>query len=327
MTAYLLRRIVQIIPTFIGATLLAFIIIQLSPGDFLTQLELDPKFTPETIARFRQQFGLSEPIWLQYLIWMKNLITGNLGYSFAYQAPVLEIIWPRILNSLVLVGLATVFLYLVAIPAGVFGATRQYTLGDQVVSFFSYIGLAVPSFFFALIIIFVLLQLKFHFQVLPFPIGGMTSSNYDSLTAWGKVGNVLWHAVLPAFVIVTADIAGLARVMRGQMLEVLSQDFVRTARSKGLADRKVIYKHAFRNAIIPFIATIGGLLPGLIGGAGLVEVVMNWPGITPLLLDAVGQKDIYVIVGFLTLTTGLLMIGNVLGDLLLAVVDPRIRYN
>ena len=299
MASYILKRILSLIPTFFGATFLAFLIIQMAPGDYLTQLELDPKVTPETIARLRAQFGLDRPFHEQYLLWMHNLLHLNLGYSFAYQAPVLEI---------------------------VYGALRQYSLGDRVVSFLAYLGLAIPNFFLALILMYLVLQVYFRTGVMVFPVSGMTSSGFEQFSFWQKVVDVAWHAVLPIVVLTTSDIAGFSRIMRGQMLEALSQDYVRTARAKGLPERVVVYKHALRNAIIPIVANIGGILPTLISGAGLVEVVTAWPGITPLLLDAISQQDLYVVAGFLTMGLVLLMIGNLLSDLLLAWVDPRIRY-
>ncbi|WP_162798715.1 ABC transporter permease [Thermus caldifontis] len=326
MTAYILRRILYLVPTFFGATFLAFLIIQLAPGDYLTQLELDPKVTPETIARLRAQFGLDRPIHEQYLLWMHNLLHLNLGYSFAYQAPVLDIVWPRVVNSMAIVVPSTLLLFLVAIPVGIYGALRQYSLGDRVISFLAYIGLAIPNFFLALIFMYLILQVYFRTGVMVFPVSGMTSSGFEQFDPWKKILDIAWHAVIPIIVVTTSDIAGFSRVMRGQMLEVLSQDYIRTARAKGLAERVVVYKHALRNAVIPFVANIGGILPGLISGAGLVEVVMAWPGITPLLLDSLQQQDLYMVAGFLTIGLVLLMVGNLLSDLLLTWVDPRIRY-
>ena len=326
MSAYLVRRLVHLVPTFLGATFLAFFVLQIAPGDFLTQWALDPKIRPETIERMRHNFGLDRPLLLQYLIWLKNLLHGDLGTSFMYQRPVLEVVWPRIENSLILVGLSLLFLYLIGIPIGVYQALRPYTLPDYVISFLAYFGLAIPNFFFMLILIFLLVKFKFAYGWTPFPIGGMTSQGFEQLPPLRQWVDILWHAILPAFVVVTADLSGLTRVMRGQVMEVLGQDYIRTARSKGLAERVVLYKHALRNAIIPILANIGGLLPGLIGGAGLVEVVANWPGITPLLLDALNQQDLYVNVGIIALSSLLLIVGNILGDLLLALVDPRIRY-
>ena len=183
MTAYILRRILYLIPTFFGATFLAFLIIQLAPGDYLTQLELDPKVTPETIARLRAQFGLDRPIYEQYLLWMDNLLHLNLGYSFAYQAPVLEVIWPRVVNSMVIVIPSTLLLYLVAIPIGVYGAVRQYSLGDRILSFLAYIGLSVPSFFLALIAIYAAASLARHIQGPPRPYADLRGFGLDFLVA------------------------------------------------------------------------------------------------------------------------------------------------
>ncbi|MGK0620181.1 ABC transporter permease, partial [Meiothermus cerbereus] len=268
------------------------------------------------------QFGLDRPIHEQYLLWMHNLLHLNLGYSFAYQAPVLDIVLPRVVNSMVIVVPATVLLFLVAIPVGVYGALRQYSVGDRVISFLAYIGLAIPNFFLALIFMYLILQVYFRTGVMVFPVSGMTSSGFEHFDSWKKIVDIAWHAVIPIIVVTTSDIAGFSRVMRGQMLEVLSQDYIRTARAKGLAERMVVYKHALRNAIIPFVANIGAILPGLISGAGLVEVVMAWPGITPLLLDSLQQQDLYMVAGFLTIGLVLLMVGNLLSDLLLTWVDP-----
>lgn len=326
MTAYILRRFVQLIPTFLGATFLAFMVIQMAPGDFVSQFEDGTKITPQTIARMREKFGLDQPWYVQYLLWLNNILHLDLGYSFAYQQPVLQVIWPRVVNSMLLVGLSTIILFLLAIPIGIYGATRQYSLGDQVTSFLAYMGLAIPSFFLALLVIYGLLQFKFAFGFSLFPVGGMTSSGFDQFTPWQKFLDIGWHLMVPALIATANDVAGNSRLLRGQMLEVLSHDFVRTARAKGLSQRAVIYKHALRTAVIPFIAGIGGLLPGLVSGAGFVEVVTNWPGVTPFFLDALTQQDLYVLTGFLVITLLLLMIGNLLSDLLLAWVDPRIRY-
>lgn len=326
MARFLLGRFLQLIPTFIGATFLAFMIIQLAPGDFLTQRSLDPNIRPETIERLRSQFGLDQPFVVQYFLFMGNLLQGDLGYSFAYQQPVWNVVIPRMLNSLILVGLSLVFLFALAIPIGVVSALRPYSWVDQILSFFSYVGLAIPNFFLALILIYLLLEFNFWAGFLPFPVGGMTSRGYDDFSTAQQFLDVLWHALIPALIVATADIAGYSRVLRGQMLEVLDQDYIRTARAKGLAERAVVYKHALRNAVVFFVAGVGGLLPALVGGAGFVEVVMNWPGITPLYLEALSQQDLFVLTGFLTITLVLLMIGNLLSDLLLAAVDPRIRY-
>ncbi len=333
MFSYILRRFFHLIPTFIGATLLAFLISQLVPGDFFTTMAMNPDVRPETIERLRDRFRLNEPVPVQYVFWMGNLLQGDLGLSFDSNQPVVNLIRRPIRNSMILVVLSIVLLWAFAIPLGVYSAVRQYTLGDQVVSTISYFGLAIPNFFFLLLLILMLFYLRsftsdtFGWNKLLFPVAKMTSTNFESLNAWRQFWDIAWHALLPAFVVATGGIAGFTRILRGQMLEFLGSDFIRTARAKGLGQRSVTYKHALRPAIIPFVAGIGSLLPGLIGGAGLVEIVYAWPGITPVLLASIGRQDIYVVLGFLVISTLLLIVGNLISDLLLAVVDPRIRYN
>jgi peptide/nickel transport system permease protein len=233
---------------------------------------------------------------------------------------------------MVLVVLSTLLIYLIAIPVGVYSAVRQYSMGDRILTVLAFIGVAIPNFFFALIMLFVAVWLNDTTGTKILPIGGMTSEfvggvPYLQAPWWQRTLDVLWHALPVVLVLATTGTAGLIRVMRGQMLEVLSQDYIRTARAKGVTERIAIYKHALRNAVIPIVAGIGFLLPALIGGAGLIEVVMAWPGITPMLLDAISAVDLYLVMGFITVTTILLMLGNLLSDLLLAWVDPRIRYN
>ncbi len=333
MFAYIVRRFFNLIPTFVGATLLAFIITQLVPGDFLQQRALEPNVRPETIERLRVQFGLDQPWPVQYVRWMGSLLQGDLGMSFSSNQPVVNVIRAPIQNSMILVIMSLIFLYALAIPLGVYSAGRQYTTADQVVSAVSYFGLAIPNFFFALVLILGIFMLRgvtrewFGYNRLVLPVAQMTSSGFSDWPWYRQWWDIFVHALMPSFVVATAGIAGFTRVLRAQMIEYLSSDFIRTARAKGLGQRSVTYKHALRPAIIPFVAGIGGILPTLIGGAGLVELVVSWPGITPTLLAAIGRQDIYVVLGLVVVSTLLLMIGNLISDLLLAVVDPRIRYN
>lgn len=325
MIGFILRRLVNSVPTLFGCSLLIFFITQAAPGDFLSARLTDPNIRPEAIEALRRNFGLDQPVYQQYFTWLGNVVQGNFGLSFTYRAPVLEVITPRIVNSLYLVLLSTLFLYLIAVPLGVYGAVNQYSFGDKFTSVISYFFLGIPSFFFALLAIFVILQINFA-TGWGIPVAGMTSSDHDSLSALGKVGDIFSHILIPSIILVLGDIAGLSRFMRGQMLEYLGQDFARTARSKGLKERVVVYKHTLRNAVIPFVATIGGLLPALFTGAGFVEVVFSYPGITPMFLTAITQQDVFIVSGFLMIAALLLILGNLLGDILLAVVDPRISY-
>ncbi|MBB6099578.1 peptide/nickel transport system permease protein [Deinobacterium chartae] len=332
MTTFILRRLLNLIPTFIGATLLAFVIVQAAPGDFTTRFLLDPSLDKNYVAELQRQFGLDQPVTTQYLKWLTGVMTGYLGLSLNYQTDVWNVIGPRIANSMVLVIGGVIFLWAVAIPVGVFTAVRQRTTGDYVVSFLSFVGLAVPSFFLALLALFFIVWFNDAVGARILPLTGMRSQTiagipFAEAPLYRQWLDILWHA-LPLIIVSSVDgIAGLGRVMRGQVLDQLNSDYIRTARAKGLAGRVVLYKHALRNAIVPFIAGIGGLLPALVSGAGFVEVVMGWPGLTPLALEALAAQDIYVLMGLTTLTTLLLILGNLLSDLLLAAVDPRIRYS
>lgn len=333
MFPFIVRRILHLVPTFVGATLLAFVISQLVPGDFFTQKALEPNVRPETLTRLRAMYGLDQHWTVQYIRWMGNIIQGDLGLSFSSNQPVINLIARPIRNSMLLVVTSIIMLWLAAIPLGVYSAVRQYSVGDQVVSAVSYFGLAIPNFFFAQVLILLIFVTRsftreyFDYNQVLLPVAGMTSSDFNSMTWWEQRLDILRHLLLPAFVSATGGIAGFTRVLRGQMLEYLGSDFIRTARAKGLGQNKVTYKHALRPAMIPFIAGIGGLLPALIGGAGLVEVVVSWPGITPTFLEALSRQDIYVVLGLLVISSLLLMVGNLISDLLLAVVDPRIRYD
>lgn len=350
MTQYLFRRILQIIPTFIGATLLAFVIIQLTPGDFTDRFALDPNADAAQLQRLRENFGLDQPIAVQYLKWIWGIVSqGYLGESFTYRAPVTNIIAPLIANSFTLVLVSLVLTYLLAIPIGIYQAVRQHSAGDQALSFLSVAGLAIPNFFFILLLIVGILFLQndlrqvaqgnawykplvsfFSYDLnngLLFPVGGMrTTEIYDSLPWWRQLSDRLWHLVLPTIVITTGGLSSLVRVVRGQALDFLKSDFVRTARAKGLSEQVVVYKHVLRNAISPVVSGLGTLLPELVTGAGLVEFVYRWPGITPGFVAAIQQKDLYVVMGLLVLSAILLMVGNLISDLLLALIDPRIRY-
>lgn len=324
MIPFLLRRVVQSIPTLLLASVLIFFVIQLAPGDFLTPAKLNPNISPEQIAALERNFGLDRPVWEQYFVWMKNMFQGDFGLSFQYQQPVLDVIWPRIQNSLWLVLLSTLLFYAVAIPIGVYGAIRQNSLGDKSINVVLYFLLGFPNFFLALVVIYFILLAR-DATGLDIPIGGMTSNNYEDLSSLGRVWDIAKHLIIPALVLAISDAAGLTRVIRGQMLEVMRSDYVRTARAKGVNERSVIWKHTFRNGILPIVAGIGGLLPAAISGAGFMEVVFAYPGVTPMLLTAINTQDLYLIAGFTVITTVLLIIGNAISDLLLAVVDPRVK--
>lgn len=326
MFVYILRRFLNLIPTFLLATFLAWIVIDIAPGDFASQFAFD-QVDPNRAERMREVLGLNEPWYVRYLYWLRNVVLHfDLGVSMTSKGAVTALLVPRMINSLWLLLPATILIFAIAIPIGVYSALRKYSIGDRILTVFSLVGLAVPNFFLALIFLAFAVQWFQSYNWFLIPTGGMTSVNFDQLSPIQKVIDVLWHMAMPLIVVALSGLAFTTRVMRAEMLEVLSQDYIRTARAKGLAENVVTYKHALRNAVLVLVATIGGVLPGLIAGAGTVEFVTGWPGITPLLIRSIFAQDVYVIMAILTITTILLMIGNLLSDLALAMVDPRIRY-
>ena len=326
MLPFVIRRIFQLIPTFLLGTIILFVIVQAAPGDFLTQLTQNPKITPERVAVLRANYGLDQSGLVQYWRWLTHFLTGDLGTSFSANRPVWEVVAPRLLNSLILVVLSTVLTYVLAVLIGVYGALNPYSLADRFLSVLAYFGLGIPSFFFALLVLYGLVVIKQN-TGWDVPIGGKTSGTLDNPGVLRNAWDIFIHALIPSVILALRGISSESRFIRAQMLEVLGQDYIRTARAKGLEGRVVVYKHAFRNASLPLVAGLGGLLPALISGAGFIEVVFNWPGLTPLLLDALGNQDLYVVVSTTALSTLLYIIGNVISDLALAAVDPRIRYN
>lgn len=343
---YVVRRFGQMVPTFLLATLLSFLLIQAAPGNFVDRFAMESNVDQAQLDRLNQRLGLDQPILVQYGRWMWSLLRyGYLGESFDYRAPVADVILPMIGNSMSLALVSLVLTYLLAVPLAVTSAVRKYSTLDKSVTTFSFFGLAIPNFFFMLLLMVGIIALQPTIialgQVAPwidnftydlqrglwFPVGGMrTTVIYDNLSWYGQLADRLWHLALPALVVTTASLAPLVRVLRGQMLEILESDFVRTAHAKGIAERGVVYKHALRNALNPLISSAGAILPELVTGAGLVEFVVRWPGITPAFVAAIRAQDLYVIMGLLTISVVLLMIGNLIADLLLLVVDPRIRF-
>ena len=321
MIRYIARRIMNMIPLLVGVSLVSFLVVQLSPGDFLAEIRLNPVVDAATVDRMRENLGLDKPLYIQYVKWLASILRLDFGYSFAYQVPVWWLINSRLLNTLLLSIVSLVIAWLIAIPIGIHAATRQYSWSDNTLSFVSYIGISTPTFFSGLLLLYVAFVTGW------FPIGGMTSLEFDDMSTVGKVLDVARHLVIPASVLAFLTVAGLMRQMRANLLEVLRQDYVKTARAKGLAERVVINRHAVRNAINPLITIFGFELGGLLGGAAILESVVGWPGLGQLILDSVLRKDLYVVMGSLMLGTVTLVVGNLVADVLLAASDPRIRYD
>jgi peptide/nickel transport system permease protein len=319
MFKYLIKRLLQMIPILIGMTFISFVVIKLAPGDYLTQLELNPSISKETIEKLRKMYGLDQNILLQYLYWLKNALLFNFGYSFAYHKPVLDLIEERLLNTLELTVTSFFVSWLLSVPLGIVAAVYKDRLLDRLIVFFSLFGISFPNFFLAFLLMF------FAAKTGLFPIGGVVSQNYENLSFFGKILDRLWHMAVPLTVLVVGSIAGLLRLVRSTVLEELNKDYVKLAIAKGLPYRRVVLKHAFRNALNPFLTLIGFDIANLLSGAALIEIVTAWPGMGRLMFDAVMSQDLFVVMGSLYIGGIMLLFGNLISDLLLALNDPRIR--
>jgi peptide/nickel transport system permease protein len=320
---YILKRVLQAILTLFLASALSFFVIQLAPGDFLDQYRQSPQFSAETLQQLEEQFGLNLPPWRQYLNWLYQVIFhGNFGLSFSYQRPVVDILLERVPNTLLLSFASIFFTWLIAIPLGIIGAVNQNKLADRVLRVLSYLGQGMPT------IITGLLLLFFAQLTAPlFPIGGRTSIIHDDLNWFGKILDVGWHLILPTVALSITSFAGLQRITRGQLLDVMRQNYIQTARAKGLPENRVIYVHALRNAVNPLITLLGFEFASLLGGAFITETYFNWPGLGKLILEAVTSQDLYLVMASLMMGAVMLIIGNLLADLALSFVDPRIRLS
>jgi len=294
--------------------------IHLAPGDYFDTLRMNPQISEETIRQYEAQYHMDKPAIVQYFYWLANLGRFDLGYSFVKKEPVVNVIRRRLINTLILSLAALLFAWLIAIPIGIYSAVHQYSWSDKIFSVFSYIGIAIPNFFFALVLLFLASGIGI------LPLGGMRSFNYNDLSILGKMWDIFKHLIIPTVVIGTSAMAGLVRLMRGNMLEVLRAQYITTARAKGLPENRVIYRHALRNAINPMITIFGYTLSGLLSGAALTEIICNWPGLGSVMLEAVRSQDIYLVMGSMLMGGVLLILGNLTADILLAWVDPRIQY-
>ncbi len=315
---YLIRRLVQTIPILFGITIISFLIINLAPGSPVG-MTLNPTASPKVIEQMRKNYDLDKPLHLQYLLWLKRLFTGNL-YSFKDGKPVLDKILERLPATLVLNFMATLLIFSLAVPLGVFSATHRYSFLDNLGTFLAFLGISIPSFWLAYLLILGVVKI---FGV---PVLGLRSFGLDQPGIWVLLSDRIWHLMLPATVLAVGGIAAISRYTRSSMLEVLRQDYIRTAKAKGLTDEEVYYRHALRNALLPIITLFGFLVPGLIGGSVIIETVFAWPGIGRLAYQAVLSRDYSVVMTILTLTSALTLLGNLLADILYAFTDPRIRF-
>jgi peptide/nickel transport system permease protein len=325
MLRFAVHRLILMIPTLIAISVIVFAIIQLPPGDYLStyiaELQSQGEAVDDEKIRFlRSQYGLDQPIWVQYLAWVWGLMRGDLGYSFEYGLPVSEVVGDR-LSLTVIVSVATIlFTYVVAFPIGVYSATRQYSIGDYALTLIGFLGLATPSFLFALVLLYLF---NVHFGI---SIGGLMDPVYlEQPWSWGKFRSVLEHLIVPVIVIGASGTAAMVRRLRANLLDELQKPYVVTARAKGLPPGRLLLKYPLRMALNPFISDIGSLLPQVVSGAAIVSVVLSLPTTGPMLLDSLRSQDMYLAGSFLMFLAFLTVIGVLISDLALAVLDPRIR--
>jgi peptide/nickel transport system permease protein len=316
MYSYIIRRLFIAIPVLLGVTIFNFIIVNMAPGNPV-DMYVNPNATAADIAIKKAALGLNDPIYIQYFHWLINLFKGDFGNSFSTHEPVASMIAERVAPTLLLMGTALIIAYIIAIPIGIISATKQYSWTDYLTTTFSFLGVSIPHFFLGLGAIYVFAVVL---QVLP--TGGM-----NTLGGAGDFADTFQHLILPALVLGTGIAGSMVRYVRSSMLEVLGQDYLRTARAKGLREFIVTNKHALRNALIPIITIIGMDIPLLIGGAVVTEQIFQWPGLGQLMIQSIGSRDYPVLMAINLMAAVAVLLSNLLVDILYSVADPRIKYN
>ena len=319
MWQFIFKRLLHMIPLLLGVSLLTFLLVSLSPGNYFTTLSQNPQISPDTIARLKAEFHLDRPWYVQYVFWLKNVLSGNFGYSMSYKISATSLILGRLWNTFLLSFFAMIITWVVAVPLGVWAAVKKDSWVDRACSLVAFAGLSVPD------VLLSLLALWFAAATGWFPVGGAQSPVYDLMTPLQQFGDRAYYLILPSFVLAASSLAGIMRQMRSNLLDTLRAEYVTAARARGLGEGWVIYKHALRNAINPLLTIFGYSLAGLLSGAFIVENIMAWPGLGRLTIEAFMSKDSYLVVDCVVMATALLVIGNFIADILLAWSDPRIR--
>jgi peptide/nickel transport system permease protein len=327
MAPFILRRLLGAIPLLLGVATLLFFVLALAPGD-PTAAYFNPNMPAEVIEQIRRNFGLDQPVHIRYFKWLGAFLTGNFGYSFAQSRPVLDVLKDALPNTLILTFISLALVFILGVLIGVIQAVRQNSVLDGFLSITSLFFYSMPPFWLALMLM-LIFSLKFHEWGVPFalPPTGITNVDYEFMTGGQKIVDRIQHLILPVATLTLALAAGVSRYTRGQMLEVVRQDYIRTARAKGVPERRVIMKHALRNSLIPVITLLGLYLPFLFSGAVFVEVIFAWPGMGRVIFDAIFQRDYPVVMATSFIFAVLVVLGNLLADVLYAVADPRIRYD
>ncbi|MCL4454080.1 MAG: ABC transporter permease [Deinococcus sp.] len=336
MFAYTMRRLLQMVPLLFAASVVIYTLLALQPGDPLDELRRNnPRITQEQLEALKRSYGLDQPIYVRYFKWLGRAVRGDLGYSRDYGIPAAEFIFKqRLPNTLLLSGVALLLALLVAIPVGIFSAVRQYSTADYAITFLSFMGFSMPIFFLGILLLYLFaVAIPENISGFPrLPTGGVPDLLWSDVRSGNAglfqfIGRWAWHLILPVTALSLIQMAAWTRFMRASLLEVMNQDFVRTARAKGLDERVVLYKHALRNALIPIVTIVGLAVPGIFGGATITETIFSWPGMGRAIFDALVAKDYNVAMASLAFLALLTALFNLIADLLYAVVDPRIRYN
>ncbi|WMT41009.1 ABC transporter permease [Paenibacillus sp. D2_2] len=318
MKQYIIRRLLQMIPTMIGISIIVFAISAMVPGDYITARQ-NPNMTKEKAAELRSIYGLDKPEYQRYFIWVGNMVKGNMGDSLVHKKLVTSVVKDYVWNSFIIAFASLILSWLIAMLTGIFSAKFQYSLFDKIVTLLVFICMSLPSFFIGLLLIKI-----FALQFNIFPVGGMTTAGLKA-TGWAYIKDVAYHSFLPVTVLTMLSTGSLTRYFRTSMLEVIRQDYIRTARAKGLKERTVIFKHAFRNAMIPAITLLGFELPALFSGAMIMEQIFVWPGVGQVYLNSINMRDYPFMLGFTIFLALLTLLGNLLSDVLYGMADPRIR--
>jgi peptide/nickel transport system permease protein len=319
MIAFIIRRLLTLIPLLFGITMLVFILMSLAPGDFLTPVRAQRDVPAELIAAIEVEFGLDQPWYVQYVKWLGNVFEGNLGHSWAYKLPVSDLIGQRIFATFLLSLCAFVFSWAIAIPLGVLAAIYKDSIFDRISAGLAYAALSIPEFFLALLLVFFAAQTGW------FPMGGATSIEYEYMSWFEQMLDRAHHLILPTVALGIGSIASIMRIMRANFLDTIRAGFVTTARAKGQREFIVMFKHALRNAINPLVSAFGFAFSGLLSGALMVEIVLQYPGLGQLMYQSILREDQFVVLAAVMMGCTMLVLGNLLADILLAWSDPRIR--
>jgi peptide/nickel transport system permease protein len=316
---YLERRVIHALLLLIGVSVLSFLFSSLAPGSFFDEMKLNPQISPETVAAMRSQYGLDQPLPVRYVRWVKSVLHGEWGYSFAYNQPVRSLLMVRARNTLLLTSLALAMAWLIAVPLGVWVASRRGRWEDQLASATTSLLISVPELVLALGLLYLVIRTH------AFPVGGMVSTGFDRLGSWGRVRDLAAHLIVPVTALVLASLPILLRHVRASMIEVLQAPFIQSARGHGIGRARLLFRYALPAAANPLISLFGLSVAGLLSGSLLVEVITGWPGLGPLLLEACFSRDIYVVIGVVMASTMFMILGSLIADVMLAALDPRVR--